>query len=277
MPVKINSSIYPYTEQVKNLPVFLTGIGGTEYQGHVKRTGENSCWDQILYCIKGSGCLKYDNETVDITPGDIFFMPRYKGHEYFPHQKKWEVRWIVFDGSNIGSFMNELGFNAPIVVHTDSISALQKLFDKIYITLKADRIYGNYLCSGLTYQFIMEFHRLFLNVSASNGNIRNEILMSALSYIEDNFKNDFSVSELAAVSGVSQQYLGRIFNQTMHTSPAEYITSRRIREAMSLLVKTDKSIAEISQLCGFSSAGYFCTVFRRTEGTTPGAYRNSSK
>lgn len=275
MSVKMNSYIYPYTEQVKNLPVYLTGIGGMEHQGHIKRKGE-LCWEQILYCISGSGCLKYDNETVDIAAGDIFFMPKGKAHEYFPYGKNWEVRWIVFDGCGIERLMSELGFNEPVVVHADSLTALQKLFDKIFITLKADRVYGNYLCSGLTYQFIMEFHRLSLNVSVPNGNIKNEILMSALNYVEDNLQNDFSVSELAAVSGVSQQYLGRIFGQTMNISPSEYIIKRRIREAMRLLIETDKSIAEISRLCGFSSAGYFCTVFRKTEGITPSAYRSSN-
>lgn len=277
MSAKVNSFIYPYTEQVRNLPVFLTGIGGTEYQEHIKRAGENSCWDQILYCIKGKGCLKYGKETIDLIPGDVFLMPRYTGHEYFPYQKKWEVRWIVFDGSNIVNLMKELGLDEPTVVHADDLSALQKLFNKIFITLKADKIYGNYLCSGLTYQFIMEFHRLFLNGSASDGNIRNEIVMSALNYIEDNFKNDFSVKELAAVSSVSQQYLGRIFRQIMNTSPIEYVINRRVREAKTLLIETDKSIAEISQLCGFSNPGYFCTVFKKTENTTPIAYRKNNR
>lgn len=276
MSVKMNSFIYPYTEQVKNLPVYLAGIGGKEYQESVKR----ACGlprEQILYCIGGRGCLKYDNEAIDIASGDIFYMPRGKAHEYFPYQKKWEVRWIVFDGNGIEALMEELGFKEPIAVHTDDLSVLQRLFDKIFITLKADKVYGNYLCSGLTYQFIMEFHRLSLDISAPNGNIRNEILMSALNYIEDNLKTDFSVSELADVSGVSQQYLGRLFRQAISASPAEYIIKRRIREAMRLLTETDMRIADISRICGFSSAGYFCAVFRKTEGMTPSEYRNGNK
>lgn len=277
MHAKMNSFIYPYTEQVRKLPIFLTGIGGTEYQARVKNTGGSNCWDQILYCKKGKGCLKYGKETVDIIPGDIFLMPRHTEHEYFPYQRKWEVRWIIFDGNNVVSIMKELGLDKPTVVHTDDLSALQKLFDKIFITLKSDKIYGNYLCSGLTYQFIMEFHRLSLNRLSSAGNIKNEIVMSALNYIEDNFKNDFSVKDLALISGVSQQYLGRIFRQIMNTSPVEYIIDRRVREAKILLIETDKSIAEISQLCGFSNPGYFCTVFKKTENIAPIVYRKNNR
>lgn len=276
MSVKMNGFIYPYTEQVKNFPIYLTGIGGTEYQGHVKRTEEVS-WGQILYCLKGSGCLKYDDTAADITAGDIFYIPKGKTHEYFPYEKKWEVRWIVFDGSGMDVLTEELGMKKPIVVHSDNLSVLQKLFDKIFITLKADKIYGNYLCSGLTYQFIMEFHRLVLNKSVYDGNIKNEILMTALNYIEENYKTDFSIGELASASGVSQQYLGRIFRQAMNTSPTEYITKRRIREAMRLLIETDKHLNEISRMCGFANAGYLCAVFKKAAGVTPIAYRKGNK
>lgn len=279
MSAKMNSFIYPHTEQVKNLPVFLTGIGGTEYQGHVKRTGENCCWEQILYCTGGSGCLKYDDKTFDINSGDIFYIPKVKTYEYFPYKKKWEVCWIVFDGNNIESLMKELGFNAPIIVHADDhdLSALQKIFDKIFITLKADKIYGNYLCSELTYQFIIEFRRLLLNISISDESTKNRILISSLNYIEENFKNDFSIGELAAVSEVSPQYLGRIFKEVMNTFPSKYIINRRISEAVRLLTETDKNVTEISLLCGFSSVVYFCTVFRKLNGCSPSSYRSSNK
>lgn len=276
MSVQMNSFLYPYTDQVKDLPIYLTGIGGTEYQGSVKRTSENG-WEQILYCTKGSGCLKYDHKTVDINPGDIFFIPMHKAHEYFPYQKKWEVRWIVFDGNGIDHLMDVLGFNDPIVIHSADLSALQKLFNKIFITLKADSVYGNYLCSGLVYQFIMEFHRLVLHMSVPNINVRNEILMSALHYIDDHYQTDFSANELAAASGVSQQYLGRIFRQTMNATPTEYIMKRRLREAVRLLIETDQSIAEISRMCGFANSGYFCTVFRKIIGMTPSAYRDCNQ
>lgn len=274
LAVKFNGYIYPYTEQVKKLPVYVTGIGGTELQGHIKRASEG-CWDQILFCVGGSGCLKFDNETVSISSGDIFFMPRGKAHEYFPCEKKWDVRWLVFDGLGIEDLKNELGLTKPIVVKSEDLSSLQNLFDRMFITLKADRVYGNYLCSGLVYQFIMEFHRMVLSVP--NANVKNEILIPVLNYIEDNFRKDFSVSELAAVSGVSQQYMGRLFKQTMNISPEKYIICRRIGESKQLLLETDKSIAEISKMCGFSGSGYFSTVFRRSEGVSPSEYRKNGK
>ena len=97
MSSKINQFIYPYIEQVKNLPIYLTGIGGTEYQGYTKRP-EGYCWSQIIYCGSGTGKLKYDNITIPISKGSYFFLPADYPHEYFPDEEMWETCWLVFDG-----------------------------------------------------------------------------------------------------------------------------------------------------------------------------------
>ncbi len=272
MTVKINQHTYPFTEQVKNLPVYLTGIGGTEYQGTVKRP-EGYCWHQILFCAGGNGTLIYDNTKIKITENCFFFLPAFYPHEYIPDDKKWDIRWVVFDGNACTHILGELGMDKPMVIKTADILSAQKLYDKMFVALKTDKVYGNYTCSGLVYQYILEFYRIASDSEESSKADRSNILMPALNYIEDNFRKDFSVADLAAVSGVSQQYLCRIFKQTMNIRPNEYITSRRLREAKFLLTETTLTVAEICMQSGFADAGYFSTVFKRYEGITPTEYR----
>ena len=73
MAVKINQNAYPFIEQVKNLPVYLTGIGGTEYQGAVNRP-DGYCWHQILFCGGGNGILKFDDATMEISDNTFIFL-----------------------------------------------------------------------------------------------------------------------------------------------------------------------------------------------------------
>ena len=212
MPSKVNQSIYPYIEQVKNLPLYLTGIGGTEYQGHAKRP-EGYCWNQILYCGSGSGKLRFDDVTIPISGGCYFFLPANYPHEYFSDNENWEVCWMVFDGYDCGRVLDEMKLTKPVVINPDDGAVLQKLFDKMFVTLKTDKVFGNYTCSGLVYQYLIEFHRLVSNMNTVGGTDRSNILMPALNYIEDNFRRDFSVTVLAEITGISQQYLCRIFKQ----------------------------------------------------------------
>ncbi len=275
MAGKVNNNVYPYIEQVKDLPVFLTGIGGTEYQGHIKRA-EGYCWHQILYSSKGCGTLKYGDTTVQLTDDCFFFLPANVPHEYYPNGEKWDVRWVVFDGYACDHIFNELGLTMPVVVTPDDSIRMLKLFDKMFVALRSDKVYGNYTCSGLVYQYIMEFHRLASDKSVVGGADRSDILMPALNYIDEHFMEDFPVSELANVAGITQQYLCKVFRQTMNIRPNEYITRRRLQESIRLLLESDAPLSEIAVKSGFSDAGYFGTVFKRYNGMTPQEYRKAN-
>ena len=276
MTLKINQHAYPFVEQVKTLPVYLTGIGGTEYQGAVSRP-EGYCWHQILYCGDGSGTLCYDSETVEITENCYVFIPAFYPHSYFPHSEKWDMRWVVFDGYACKDILNDLSLDRPVTVKAHGNVSMHKLYDKMFVALKTDKVYGNYTCAGLVYQYILDFHCLASDSSAKNKADKSDILMPALNYIEDNFRKDFSITELAEVSGVSQQYLCRLFNRTMNIRPSEYIIRRRLQEAKLLLSETDLPVRDVCIQSGFTDASYFSTVFKRYEGLSPAAYRQKNK
>lgn len=272
MPV--NQNIYPTNAQVRQLPIFLAGIGGSEYQGHVKRP-EGYYWNQLLYSAKGQGCLKYDSNTVALTEGWFFFLPKGIPHEYYPVGGNWEVRWVVVDGTACAQIMKELNLTRPICIKPDDCSALEKIYNKMFVAQKTDKIYGDYTCSGLIYEYFLEFHRQVVNKSASGGIDKSELLMPVLNYIDNHFHEDFSMTVLAELAGVSSQHLCRIFKETMHMRPNEYLTFRRLSEAKNQLRHTDTSIAEIGLRCGFPDAGYFSTVFKRHEGMSPVEYRKN--
>ena len=276
MTAAVESNIYPYAEKTENLPVCLRGIGGTEWQGYYQENGEG-CWFKILWCISGMGCINYDEQSAEISEGDLIFMPKAYHHEYYPYQPKWTVRWIVFDGYDIERTLGELGLDKPVLLKSCDTTELNKLFNKIMLTLRTDRINGIFRCSGLCYDIILELHSLILNAVKSVSNVKNDILLPVINHIEDNFNRDLPISELVGLSGVSHQYLGRIFRQAMGSSIEKYIKKRRILEAKHLLLETDEPVNEISDKCGFREPGYFSTVFKRSEGISPIEYRRMSK
>lgn len=153
----------------------------------------------------------------------------------------------------------------PAVMRFNDHSVLRKLFDKMLATLKTDIVYGNFTCSSLIYQYIIEFHRLASDRNTIGGSGISNVFVPALNYIEENFREDFSVSVLAEISGISQQYLCRIFKQAMNMRPNEYITRRRLQESKLLLIETDIPICKICLQSGFSDSGYFSTVFKHQD------------
>lgn len=96
-------------------------------------------------------------------------------------------------------------------------------------------------------------------------------------YIDLHFKESLSLRQLADKVHMDKYYLAHTFKQEYGVSPINYMITRRIVESKYLLAETDLSLAQISQLLGFSSPSYFSQAFRRTQGISPIDYRKSAK
>ncbi len=96
-----------------------------------------------------------------------------------------------------------------------------------------------------------------------------------LQFVNDNYRNDIGMQELAEVTGLSVDYMARRFKAVMHMSPAEYIRRFRIAKAMELLGSTDMPIARIAEETGFSDISLFSRVFKNAVGLPPASYRKN--
>lgn len=92
-------------------------------------------------------------------------------------------------------------------------------------------------------------------------------------YIDNHFKENLSLDQLARLAHVNKYYLSHAFRREFDTSPINYLISRRIEESRFLLRETDHSLSLIAQMLGFSSPSYFSQCFRRVEGISPMEYR----
>ena len=92
-------------------------------------------------------------------------------------------------------------------------------------------------------------------------------------YIENHFKENLTLDQLAGLAHLNKYYLAHAFQREFGVSPINYLISRRIEESRFLLRETDHSISQIAQILGFSSLSYFSQTFRRLEGVSPVEYR----
>ena len=93
-------------------------------------------------------------------------------------------------------------------------------------------------------------------------------------YIENHFKENLTLDDLAAVAHVSKYYLSHAFSREYGTSPINYLLTCRIQESKYLLSETSLSLSQIAGMLGFSSPSYFSQSFRRIQGLSPMTYRS---
>ena len=87
------------------------------------------------------------------------------------------------------------------------------------------------------------------------------------------FFEPLAVDDMAAAAGLSRAHFSREFRRAFGESPHQYLLTRRLERAASLLRMTDRSVADVCFSVGLQSVGSFTTSFTKTYGVSPTAYR----
>jgi AraC family transcriptional regulator len=103
------------------------------------------------------------------------------------------------------------------------------------------------------------------------------ILTDALSFIEDNLCNAFTLDDIAASCHCSLSGLKKLFKYAFHHGLKEYISKRRLTHAAHDLLNTNRSITEIAMNYQYNSPEVFTRAFFKVWGTTPSAFKTQWK
>ena len=100
-------------------------------------------------------------------------------------------------------------------------------------------------------------------------------LLPALTYINENYADDLTLSSISAHLGFNESYFCRIFKSGTGATFTEYLNFVRVCKAEKLLSETQDSIYEIATSVGICSLSYFNRIFRKYHNCSPTTYRNA--
>ena len=109
---------------------------------------------------------------------------------------------------------------------------------------------------------------MFSTMDKGNAHIRH-----ALRYMAANYAEPLTLETVAHEVGLSPNYLSKLFQESVGVGFREQLNRIRIEESKQLLLNTDYSLADIALAMGFVDQSYFCKVFKRIVGLTPGKFR----
>lgn len=96
-------------------------------------------------------------------------------------------------------------------------------------------------------------------------------------FVYINIYERITLQDLADYTQKNPMYLSTLFRKEVGMSLSRYIQSEKIREAKKLLVLTDYSLSDISNLLNFSTQSYFTKIFKHYTNITPLQYRKKKK
>lgn len=101
----------------------------------------------------------------------------------------------------------------------------------------------------------------------------NEHIKKAIIYIRNHLGDNLSLQSICEAINLKHCYLCDLFRREVHMTFSEYVLQQRIGLAKKLLRNTNLSMSFIAMRCGFNTASYFCTCFKKVEGVTPSSIK----
>ena len=98
-------------------------------------------------------------------------------------------------------------------------------------------------------------------------------IQTAVEYINHHITEDLKIDQICTSCYLSKYHFCRLFKKKIGLTVMEYILKTRITMAKELLCKTDLSVTEISESCGFSSISFFSRAFKNETGMSPLQYK----
>lgn len=97
----------------------------------------------------------------------------------------------------------------------------------------------------------------------------------AVDYMECHYGENLTLSRVAENIGITAFYLSRIMSKVKNHTFSEELTQIRMRHATEMLREGEKSVREISNLCGYRNVNYFYKIIKKQSGTTAKNLRQS--
>ena len=98
-------------------------------------------------------------------------------------------------------------------------------------------------------------------------------LRPVLRYIDAHLDEPLENARLAAFVHASESHFIRLFRRVVGCTPARHVQERRVSHAAELLARTNLTIDEIAERCGFANRFHFSRVFAQRMVEPPGRYR----
>jgi two-component system, response regulator YesN len=111
------------------------------------------------------------------------------------------------------------------------------------------------------------------NTSSQKSNL--EVLETARNYIENHILENISLTNIAYFSYMSPTYFSSLFKKTYGENFSEFVIGLKMKKAYELL-ESGVSVAQVSQILGYSEVKSFRRMFKKIYGMTPNSIKKGS-
>lgn len=222
----------------------------------------------IHYVLSGKG---YFNGAPVVGGEGFLITPKMMAEYHCDESEPWEFVWIISEDYRMRELFEYYKADSDTnIFKYNYIEAIRSLADSLIAN--TNKLYSSF---EILEMFLSFFKYEDIKQASNELNNAEIYFNAAKKYIASNISLKITVGELTEFLGISQPYLYTIFKERLSISPKQYIADCKIKQAATLLEKTDLTVAQISSSVGFDDALSFSKFFRLKAGKSPLNYRKA--
>lgn len=107
--------------------------------------------------------------------------------------------------------------------------------------------------------------------------VKDKYILEVIEYIKAHFEDNLNINDLLGMVPLSRRLLEIKFKKEVGVSVYQYVLQYRVEQLADLLLKTDKPLMELADMCGFDGSKNVACVFYKYKKMTPLKWRNLYK
>lgn len=222
-------------------------------------------YHRLYYLTSGRAILRLLDRKLELEAGNVYFIPAFSvaGSSIDGVMEKY---WVHFQADfpllDMYRYISER-YSVKANERTDM------LFDTVLDTYKNPSCSASMRLQGAMNLIMADF---LDGITADLGRISR--FLPVLDYVNHNYRDKISLSDLASIINVSPMYFANLFKSAFNISPRQYILNKRLTESQRLLLSTELTVKEIAYEVGFDNENYFSEFFTSKVGVCARDFRN---
>jgi len=229
----------------------------------------------LIYVNQGTGTFFLNNERFSFTPGTVVIMTCL---DYLRKELSFEdtqLTVLTFSETAFSGRIPEFFSIRKLPLHIEFKENRKKpeiLLHLMSTSMKQTSKNNDIFMRNLSKELLIyTIKNCDSDITNPVHDVKTEL---ALLYIYEHFKESISIESVAAHVHYSANYFYHSFQKNIGTTFQRFLHNLRMDYARNLMWFTDLSISEICYECGYNSAQYFSTAFRKRFGKSPKNYKN---
>ena len=229
---------------------------------------------EFILCLAGQGWVQVAGKRHLVGPDELLWVNCHHPHAYGASSKQpWELYWIRVEGRPLDRVASLLEIRSQPVIRNFNTRAASLEFERIFHHMTGTRPSEAALVNAAVTAIIALAFEARLS---DTDEIRPELPMpvqKALEKMRLYFHTAIRVSDLAALSGMSESHFSRMFKSCIGTSPIDWLRRERINQAKHRLIESEDPVKEIARQVGYSDQFFFSKDFKKMTLLTPTQFR----